>query len=74
MAEERGQVTGERSLLVRLLNRKFGEIDDLTLNRINTLSLEQLESLGEALLDFRSIYDLTTWLENNATTQRGYPC
>jgi hypothetical protein len=64
MAEERGQVTGERSLLLRQLIHKFGTIDDSTLDRINALSIEQLESLGEDLLDFGSIYDLTTWLEN----------
>nr|WP_242041860.1 DUF4351 domain-containing protein [Alkalinema sp. FACHB-956] len=60
MAEERG----ERSILLRQLNRKFGALDDRTLDRINVLAIEQLESLGEALLDFGSIEDLTTWLDN----------
>jgi hypothetical protein len=31
--------------------------------RIETLSLEQLENLGEALLDFTSLADLQVWLE-----------
>ncbi|OUC12642.1 MAG: hypothetical protein B0A82_21445 [Alkalinema sp. CACIAM 70d] len=60
MAEERG----ERSILLRQLNRKFGALDDRTLDRINVLAIEQLESLGEALLDFGSIEDLTNWLDN----------
>jgi hypothetical protein len=30
---------------------------------VQTLSLEQLENLGEALLDFTSFADLQTWLE-----------
>jgi hypothetical protein len=54
----------ERSLILRLLTRKIGSISDLTLDRINKLSIEQLESLGEALLDFGSIDDLTSWLGN----------
>lgn len=54
----------ERSLILRLLHRKLGSISDLTISRINVLSLEHIESLGEALLDFESIEDLTTWLEN----------
>ncbi|MGI0491068.1 DUF4351 domain-containing protein [Alkalinema pantanalense CENA528] len=53
--EERGLISGERAILIRLLNRKFGSLDDHTLDQINTLSIAQLESLGEALLDFASL-------------------
>ena len=35
-----------------------------TIDRINDLPIEQLESLGEALLDFGTIDALTSWLEN----------
>ncbi|MGI0487801.1 DUF4351 domain-containing protein [Pantanalinema rosaneae CENA516] len=31
-------------------------------SRINTLSLDQLENLGEAWLDFETIADLLIWL------------
>ncbi|MFN6309535.1 MAG: DUF4351 domain-containing protein, partial [Microcystis sp.] len=31
---------------------------------IQSLSLENLENLGEALLDFQSVEDLEQWLEN----------
>ena len=34
-----------------------------TIDRINNLPIEQLESLGEALLEFGAIDDLTSWLE-----------
>jgi Domain of unknown function (DUF4351) len=44
----------------RQLNRKVGSVQDSALELINALSLEQIESLGEALLDFESINDLTT--------------
>jgi Domain of unknown function (DUF4351) len=54
----------ERSLVMRRLDRKVGSISEQLSNRINTLSLSQLESLGDALLDFGSIDDLTSWLDN----------
>ncbi len=43
--------------------RKFGVIPDRTIARINQLPIAQLEALGEALLDFGTIEDLTTWLD-----------
>jgi Uma2 family endonuclease len=68
LAQERIQRSAEelarRSFVLRLLARKLGTIDDSVLDHINALLIEQLESLGEALLDFGSIDDLTTWLEN----------
>jgi hypothetical protein len=54
----------ERSLVMRRLNRKIGSISELLIVRINTLSLSQLEFLGDALLDFGSVADLTKWLDN----------
>ncbi|AUT02300.1 hypothetical protein CLI64_18955 [Nostoc sp. CENA543] len=54
---------GERSLILRQLSRRLGEIPQPMLERIETLSLEQLENLGEALLDFTSLADLQSWLE-----------
>lgn len=50
------------SLILRLLNRRLGEISSTLGQQIQELSLEQLETLGEALLDFTSLTDLTTWL------------
>ncbi len=64
--ERETQERSERSLILRLLNRRVGEISASTLEQINTLSLEQLESLGEALLDFTAIADLTQWLSDLA--------
>jgi hypothetical protein len=52
----------QRSLVLRLLNRKVGALPDRALDRINRLPSEQLEFLGEALLDFASIADLDHWL------------
>jgi predicted transposase YdaD len=62
---QEGRQEGERSLILRLLARQVGDIPDGLRSRINELSVEQLESLGEALLDFQTIADLTTWLDQN---------
>ena len=53
-------------LVLRLLTRLFGEIDKATQARIRTLRLEQLEQVGEALLDFTTPEDLQTWLHKHA--------
>lgn len=52
---------GEQRLIIRLLNRRFGEIDSSTLEQVQGLSIEQLEALGEALLDFSKIAELEAW-------------
>lgn len=54
---------GERSLILLQLNRQVGEISEILRSRLDSLSIEQLEALGEALLDFRTIADLETWLQ-----------
>ena len=61
-----GKAEEARSLILRLLNRKLGIQPDRTIDRINKLPITRLESLGEALLDFSAIEDLTTWLETHS--------
>jgi heme oxygenase len=63
--EQIGMEKGERSLVLRQLERKFGELPDLTLQQINALSTRKLGSLGEALLDFATIDDLQAWLKSH---------
>jgi hypothetical protein len=64
LAMERGEKKGEQQLIIRQLNRRIGEIKSSLIDTIRTLTIEQLELLGEALLDFSSITDLEQWLEN----------
>jgi Domain of unknown function (DUF4351) len=59
--EEARQEEGQR-IIIRLLNRSVGEIDPLLVDRVRGLSIEQLEELGEALLDFSAVTDLEAWL------------
>ena len=55
---------GARKLVLRQLNRRVGELSQEVRSQIEALSLEQLENLGEALLDFNSMGDLQAWLNN----------
>jgi predicted transposase YdaD len=59
--EARGRTDEGKALITRLLTRKFGNLAPELLSRVNQLSIEQLESLGEALLDFNSIADLDNY-------------
>ncbi|MUL38443.1 DUF2887 domain-containing protein [Gloeocapsopsis dulcis] len=52
-----------RSLVLRLLTRRVGELPQEVRSHVESLPLEQLENLGEALLDFTSLADLRSWLE-----------
>lgn len=58
---QEGRQEEGRSLILRLLTRQVGELSEETRTRIYTLSLEQLENLGEALLEFEGKVDLETW-------------
>jgi hypothetical protein len=62
---ERGIEQGERSLILRLLNRQVGALTPEIESQIRTLSLSQLEALGDALLSFSSSADLQNWLSSN---------
>jgi predicted transposase YdaD len=55
----------ERSLISLLLQQKIGQLPQSLRDRISLLSIQQLESLAIALLNFSSINDLAAWLDAN---------
>ena len=65
MAEGRqeGRQGEALTFALRLLNRRFGELDSMQLDRCRNLTVDQLESLGEALFDFNSVGELEAWLD-----------
>jgi Domain of unknown function (DUF4351) len=73
VGEQRGEVKGNiqgrveeaRALVIRQLNRKLGTVGSSLLEKIQSLPLEQVELLGEDLLDFTSIDNLEQWLSQN---------
>ncbi|MBE9163431.1 MULTISPECIES: Rpn family recombination-promoting nuclease/putative transposase [Microcoleaceae] len=62
--EQEGRALILRLLNRRLLNRRVGTLPESITSRIADLSIEQIETLAEELLDFQSIADLEIWLEN----------
>jgi predicted transposase YdaD len=52
----------EERLILRLLQRRIGPVPQAQQTRIAALPIEQLEALGEALLDFADLADLNRWL------------
>ncbi len=51
--------------LLRLLNRRCGPLSEPTTAQIQALSVNQLEALADARLDFQGPNDLTAWLAAN---------
>ena len=65
-AKQEGRKEGEQRVIIRQLNRRFGEIDSSLIEQVNGLSIEQLESDREALLDFLKVVDKTAWLNQQS--------
>lgn len=65
LQDERGRITAAKSeLLMRLLNKRFGEISHQISRQFDYLSATDLDSLAEAILDFNNLEDLLIWLES----------
>jgi predicted transposase YdaD len=69
---ETGEQQGEQRALIRekawifrIITKKLGEISSDDRSTIELLSIDQLEALGEALLDFTDLQDLQNWLSHN---------
>ncbi len=61
-----GRQQGEAHLILRLLNRSLGQISPQLSQKIQSLSIEELENLGDALLDFQSREDLEKWFTESS--------
>ena len=58
-----GRLEGQSNTILKLLNHKFGTLDEAVVRQIKSLESEQLDSLTEDLLDFQTLEDLNQWLE-----------
>ncbi len=63
--QQRGRLEGEQSVILRQLARRIGTMTLGQQEQIRALSIYQLESLAEALLEFSQPDELTTWLQAN---------
>jgi predicted transposase/invertase (TIGR01784 family) len=57
-----GRTEEARSLILRQLTRRLGTLPVTVEAQVQALALQQLETLGEALLDFAGLDDLVGWL------------
>ncbi len=55
-------ITREKDLIVRLIKKKLGNISPEIETQVRELDIEQIEALGEDLLDFSTVEDLQAWL------------
>jgi predicted transposase YdaD len=62
LGRQKGRQEGETELIIRLLNRRFGNLDLGVIEKIKSLSISQLEALGDRLLDFASLEEFLLWL------------
>jgi predicted transposase YdaD len=63
--EQQTEQVAEVRLILRQLTRRIGSLAAEMRSQVQALSLAQLESLGEALLDFAEAGDLERWLREN---------
>jgi predicted transposase YdaD len=72
--QQRGRLEGRlegrqaeaAAMTQRLLQRRFGALATEQQRRLQGLPLSELEALSEALLDFQSASDFTTWLAQHS--------
>lgn len=64
--QQEGVVEGEKKLLLRQLNRRFGIVPTSTQKRISQLTAEKIEELGVALLGFTDRKELSAWLRTHS--------
>jgi hypothetical protein len=62
---EKGRMQGEAELVLRQLSRRLGKVQAADIKAIRKLDVSKIEDLGEALLQFSTYADLTSWLRKN---------
>jgi predicted transposase YdaD len=65
-AMQEGEQREAQSLILRQLSRRVGTLPADVEAQVQALDLPRLEALGEALLDFTGVDDLSNWLSGNA--------
>ena len=63
---ERGRKETAAMMTLRQLQHRFGNLNIEVQVDIKALSFEKLEGLSDALLDFNSVEELTTWLATHS--------
>ncbi len=65
---EQGKIEGQRSFLLRQLERRFGQLSSSTISLIAALQSVELERLEETMWNFNTRDELVNWLGDNPIT------
>jgi Domain of unknown function (DUF4351) len=60
---QKGEQKEALSFSLRLLKKRFGELDSSIIERVRVLSVDKLEALGVALLNISQTSDFLAWLD-----------
>ncbi len=63
--KHQAKLSGACELVLHLLHRRLSNVSIDLDQRVKSLSLENLKTLGEELLDFSQIEDLISWLDRH---------
>ena len=66
MAETRGKALGSKSMILRFSSHRFGELSPALIEKVDGLSIAQLETLGESVFGFTTIDELDAWLTEHS--------
>ncbi len=66
--ERIAKAEGGATVLLKHLSKRWGRLPEEVQQQIQRLRIEELADLGEAMLDFRSLQDLQTWLAAQSVT------
>ncbi len=64
---QEGRQEGKEEFVARLIKRRFGKISSSIIEQLDHLFSDQLNDLGEAILDFKTNAELETWLTRTHT-------
>jgi predicted transposase YdaD len=62
--ELKGELKGKQKLVIKLLNQRFGEIEQSLIQKIRKLPGRQLEELTDVWLTLANVTELERWLQN----------
>lgn len=61
-SKQEGREEGATRIIVRLIERRFGQLSEDILTAIQSLDLKESESLSEAQFEFETLSNLERWL------------
>ena len=62
---KKGQQLGSAAIVLRMLQGRFGALDEATQAHVRALPLVEIEALSDALFSFATRDDLGEWLQQH---------